>query len=155
MQTNEIEAALARLMPPPLSERAQGDLDALIDELSGSVRNETAVPDRSFPWKSLGGIAAGILAMAGGFAISKQAGAPLASSAQSATIRPGMVLISESDRVQSIRDEGWSEQADGSTMHAVRLNLIEENRLMDQETGIVVQVSEPREEIFFTPITAF
>jgi len=155
MQTNEIEAALARLMPPPLSEGAQGDLDALIDELSGSVRNETTVPDKSFTRKSLAGIAAGMFAMAGGFAISKQAEAPLPSAVQIKAIRPGMVLISESDRVQSIRDEGWSEEADGSTMHAVRLNLIEENRLMDQETGIVVQVSEPREEIFFTPITAF
>ena len=155
MQTDEIETALARLMPPPLSEGAQSDLDALIDELSGSFGNESAVKNKSLSWKVLGGIAAGLVVTAGGFAISKQTAMPLVASAQSVTTPPSMVLISESDRVQSIRDEGWSEQADGSTMHAVRLNLIEENRLMDQETGIVVQVSEPREEIFFTPITAF
>lgn len=155
MQTNEIEAALARLMPPPMSEGAQGELDALIDELSGACRDEVAIPPEAFPWKTLGGIAAGILVLAGGFAVSRQAVVPFVTSSQSTVIRPSMVLISESDRVQSIRDEGWSEQADGSTMHAVRLNLIEENRLMDRETGIVVHVSEPREEIFFTPVTAF
>lgn len=150
MQTNEIEAALARLMPPPLSEAGQRELEALIDELSGTDAGKVEVSHKLFPWKTLGGIAAGILAIAGGFGISRQA--PPASGTTNFT---EVVLISESDRVQSIRDEGWSEEADGSTMHSVRLSMIGENRLMDEETGIVVRVSEPREEIFFTPISAF
>jgi len=150
MQINEIEAALSRLMPPPLSVGGQRDLEALIDELAGIDESETAIVQKSFPWKTLSSIAAGILAIAGGFGITRQS--------QPTTVAgnlPGVVLLSESDRVQSIRDEGWSEDAYGSAMHSVRLNMVEENRLMDEETGIVVRVSEPREEIFFTPITAF
>ncbi len=155
MQTNDVEAALARLMPPSLSDGALDELHSLIDELSGSSPKEIAVFRPSGAWKIAGGIAAGLLAVAGGVTILKQAPAPSVSFSQNGIIRADMVLISESDRVESIRDEGWSEQADGSTMHAVRLNLIEENRLMDEETGIVMRVSEPREELFFTPITAF
>jgi hypothetical protein len=40
-------------------------------------------------------------------------------------------------------------------MHALRLSVVEENSLRDLETGIVVQISEPREEILLMPITAF
>ncbi len=150
MQINEIEAALSRLMPPPLSEGGQRDLEALIDELSGGDEDETVIAQKSYPWKTFGGIAAGILALAGGFGITRQE-QPISVVENF----PSVVLLSESDRVQSIRDEGWSEDAYGSAMHSVRLRMIEENRLMDEETGIVMRVSEPREEIFYTPITAF
>lgn len=150
MQINEIEAALARLMPPPLSEGGQYDLETLIDELSDGGEGESKVAQRTGLWKFFIGIAAGILALAGGFGITRQA-PPKAIAAN----LPGMVLLSESDRVESIRDEGWSEEMDGAAMHSVRLKMIGENRLMDEETGIVVRVSEPREEIFYTPISAF
>lgn len=118
----------------------------MIDELAGS--GEATV----FPWKSISAIAAGIFAAVGGFAL-KDSPAILASAMTAPP--PQMVLISESDQVQSIHDEGWSEQRDGSAMHSIRLRMIEKNRLMDEETGIVMQISEPREEIFLTPICAF
>ena len=40
-------------------------------------------------------------------------------------------------------------------MHAVRLSVVEENSLRDEETGIVMQVSEPRVVIFLLPVNAF
>jgi hypothetical protein len=52
-------------------------------------------------------------------------------------------------------DEGWRDSPDGSTMRAMRLNVIEENSLLDEETGIVIQVSEPREELLLMPISTF
>lgn len=67
----------------------------------------------------------------------------------------GIVLVSVSDRIESMTDEGWQESSDGSAMHALRLSAVEENSVRDEETGMVVQISEPREEILLTPISAF
>ena len=64
---------------------------------------------------------------------------------------PGFVLVSESDRIESMTDEGWQEDLDGSAMHALRLVAVEENNVRDEESGMVVRISEPREEILYTP----
>jgi len=64
-------------------------------------------------------------------------------------------LISGSDRVESMTDEGWQESQDGSAMRALRLNAVEERSVRDQESGIVVKISEPREEILLIPISSF
>jgi hypothetical protein len=69
--------------------------------------------------------------------------------------RAGLVLVGESDRIESMTDEGWQEESDGSAMRTLRLNVVEENSLLDEETGIVMQVSEPREEILLMPVSTF
>jgi hypothetical protein len=66
-----------------------------------------------------------------------------------------MILMGESDRIESMTDEGWQEDSDGSTMRAMRLNVVGENSLLDEETGIVMQVSEPREELLLMPVSTF
>jgi hypothetical protein len=66
-----------------------------------------------------------------------------------------MVLVGESDRVEAMTDEGWQEDSDGAPMQATRLRVVEENSLLDEQTGIVMQVSEPREEIFLMPVSTF
>ena len=63
--------------------------------------------------------------------------------------------MGESDRIESMTDEGWQEDSDGSAMRAMRLRVVEENSVLDEETGIVMQVSEPREEILLMPVSAF
>ena len=67
----------------------------------------------------------------------------------------GFVLVSESDRIESMTDEGWQEGSDGSAMHALRLSAVEVNNVRDTESGMLVVISEPREEILYTPISAF
>jgi hypothetical protein len=153
-----IEAVLARLMPPALGQNSQFEIDSMIDELAGS-----RVPERgsivSLRWLirtlAAGGIAASFGALYAVF--------PLVGSSPDSrvTIYPpretlsGLVLVSESDRIESMTDEGWQEDPDGSAMHALRLIAVEENSVRDEESGMVVQISEPREEILLTPITAF
>ena len=153
-----IEAVLARLMPPALGQNSQFEIDSMIDELAGS-----RVPERgsivSLSWLirtlAAGGIAASFGALCAVF--------PLVGSSPDSrvTIHPpretlsGLVLVSESDRIESMTDEGWQEDPDGSAMHALRLIAVEENSVRDEESGMVVQISEPREEILLTPITAF
>jgi hypothetical protein len=40
-------------------------------------------------------------------------------------------------------------------MHALRLNVVEENSVMDEEPGIIVLISQPREELLLMPISSF
>lgn len=150
-----VEAILARLMPPALSQDGQLEIEAMIDDLAGpEVQNLVPISSGKWLLSTLvgGGIAAavaGLLAlvpMIDGFS-TKQV-----STANKAPL--GFELVSESDRIESMTDEGWLEQ-DGSAMHALRLMAVEENNVRDVESGMVVRISEPREEILYTPITAF
>lgn len=153
--TSEVEAILARLMPAAMSQGGQEDIEAMLDELAGPPV-ETPEKIVRFPWLRrivTGGIAAAGLAAAWILSMGSP-DAPLVAS-HSAKLPPEFVLVSESDRIEKMTDEGWQEDTDGSAMRALRLNVVEENSLLDEETGIVMQVSEPREEILLMPISAF
>jgi hypothetical protein len=66
-----------------------------------------------------------------------------------------MTLGQVFDRVEAMSDEGWVADPDGAAMQAVRVRVVEANTLRDEATGIVVQVSDPREEMILTPVTVF
>ena len=154
-----IETILARLMPPALSVAGQRDIEAMLDELAGVAQPAPSARSAVVGWvrrmltgaiAAAGVAAALIFPLAAPPAPSSWAG--LTPAHESAT---GLVLVGESDRVESVTDEGLQEDSDGSTMRAVRLNVVEENSLLDEETGIVMQVSEPREEILLMPVNTF
>jgi hypothetical protein len=150
-----IETILARLMPPALSQDAQFEIDAMIDELAGpEAENVVGISSGRWLVRTVvgGGIAAALGAM---FAIF-----PMNSPSRVSTVLPmpavsELVLISESDRIDSMTDEGWQENPDGFAMRALRLNAVEENNVRDEETGMDVLISEAREEILLMPISAF
>lgn len=146
-----MEAILSRLMPPALSEDGQHEIESMLDELAGApaVRKQSA-SRRYFPI-IVGGIAATLAAALLIFQIAT----PPPRTTAAADTPPGFLLVGESDRVESMTDEGWHEEADGTTMRAMRLSVVEENSFFDEETGIVMQVTEPREELFLMPISAF
>jgi hypothetical protein len=68
---------------------------------------------------------------------------------------PGFTVVSESGRVEDMVDVGWSETPDGSAMRTLRLRVVEESRLRDEETGIVMNISQPREEFLLMPVSTF
>jgi hypothetical protein len=151
-----IETILARLMPPALSQAGQSGIESMLDELAGPEA-EKMVPVSSGKRKILavvgGGIAAavaGLLALAPG-----DDGISSPPAAAATQIMPEFMLVSESDRVESMTDEGWQEDSGGSAMHALRLVAVEENQVKDTESGMVVLISETREEILFSPISSF
>ncbi len=152
----EMEAVMARLMPPSFSQDCQHELEALIDDLAGP---EAAAEISPVNWTLRAVIGGGIAAAVGAlcavlpFHETLPNGPALVSVPEVPTF--GLVLISESDRVESMIDEGWSEDAYGSAMHAIRLNVIEENQIRDEESGMLVKISEPREEVFLMPISSF
>lgn len=151
-----VETILARLMPPALSEEGQREIEAMLDELAGPVAVVAPPAAAVVSWPHrwvIGGIAAAGVAAAMIFPM-KPAAHPLASAADQETPAE-FQLVSESDRIESTSDEGWLEDADGSAMQALRLNVVEENNILDEETGILMTVSEPREEILLMPVSAF
>lgn len=153
-----IEAALARLMPPAFSDDGQRGIEAMLDELAGD-RND-AKPSRSGirrpgPWLIGTGIAAAIGVLWAVMPSARNDSHPVAVAIRSNASSSGLVLVSESSRVESMTDEGWREDADGAAMQALRLNVVDENSVRDEETGMIVRISEPREEILLTPVSAF
>jgi hypothetical protein len=150
-----IEAILSRLMPPALSEHGQREIETMLDELAGpAAANESAARSRPRLWPLVGGIAAAITALA----VISQAFNPMAPSVIARAVIPDDVLfelVGESDRVEAIKEDGWRESPEGSALRATRLRVVEENSLLDRETGIVMQITEPRDELLLMPVSAF
>ena len=143
-----IEAVLARLMPPGLSQQGQVEIEAMIGELAGPESSRG--PSWFIRCAIGGGIAAAIGALIAVFP-TQPAARPFAV----VEADRGYSLVSGSDRIESMTDEGWQEDADGLAMHTLRLKAIEENEVRDERSGMVVLISEPREEILSIPVNAF
>ena len=144
-----VETVLARLMPPALSQDCQMDLEAMLDELAGDSENPSK--PRQYRWWIGGGIAAALAAIAAVFPLWQDS----PRTARVPPVAPGLELVSGSGRIESVTDEGWHEDSNGFAMRALRLNVVEEDSVRDVESGMVVQISQPREEILLMPVTAF
>ena len=143
-----IEAVLARLMPPALSQQGQIEIEDMIGDLAGPESS------RGQSWFIRCAIGGGIAAAIGALIAIYPTG-PTAPPSAVAEADPGYSLVSVSDRIESMTDEGWREDADGLAMHTLRLKAIEENQVRDEGSGMVVLISEPREEVLSIPVNAF
>jgi len=163
---SQFETKLRRsLMPPALSDAATESIHALLDELAGAETNmdiqpaSAAISSKSSPWAAAAAAVAALFGVAAWFA------APILDDlAFLTTSRDGfaaddgyesMHLVDESTRLAWVEDEGWLDDPDGGALRAVRMRVIEENRLLDEETGIIVHVSSPREEMLLMPVSTF
>lgn len=149
-----IEAALARLMPTAMSAAGQRSIEDMLDGLAAESK---VVRSRSFARPLAGlGIAAAIAALVTLPGLLKT-GVEIASSpqVQADVASLGVHLVEQSERVESMSDEGWVADPDGSAMQAVRLRMVSEDTVRDEETGYTVRVSEPRDEILLMPVSAF
>lgn len=158
-----IEATLSRLMPPALSASGQRAIEDMLDELAGT---DTSLRRQHPHWLRFAvpsGIAAALVL---GFGLSPKPSQPtaLASSltqtppsafAAAADSDSGLVLISATDEVEDIADEGWLGTPDGEALQAVRCRMVVASHFLDEETGLEVVVSEPREETVLTPVSLF
>jgi len=150
---DSIERALSRLMPVGLSETGQQSIEEMLDRLIGE---EPVSKSRHQTIK--------IIALIGSLGIAAAAVLMISTPVSTLAIfsekpkevtKQQLSLVGETGRVENMTDEGWVSDLDGGTMEAVRFRVVEENTLRDEETGIVVQVSEPREELLLFPVTAF
>jgi hypothetical protein len=152
----EIEDILARLMPAALSERAGAEIGETIDQLARDAGLDIpTIQPAAARWPWLGGAAAAVLALAA-FVFWKPDGASQQSAEAPAVIDiPELVRISHSDTLQSVVQEGWSDDVGGKPHQALRLHMVARQQILDEETGIVMTVSEPREEVLLLPVYTF
>lgn len=154
----DIEKALSRLMPAALSESGRRSLDELIDGLAAGKPVAAAPAPVRRPWAWGAGIAAAAAALV--VALNLTATAPEEGVVEAAlpvapAARGGLVLIGQSERVETAVPEDWMSESDGVAHRAWRLRVVDEERLHDVETGYEVLVSRPREEVVLMPVTAF
>jgi hypothetical protein len=148
----EMERALMRLMPVSLSEGAQSEIEAQFDELAGEAGVVGFDFSRTTKWLAGTGIAAAVAIGFAVFLIGQQKASPVAATPQG---DQGLVFLTASDRVENVSDEGLFVDAGGSAIRKVRVRVVEESRIRDEETGIVVMLTEPREEMYSVPVSTF
>lgn len=152
-----IETILARMMPPALSADGQREIEDMLDELAGP--SEEIIPVKAWfsrPWfrgVAAAGIAAAVILALAMPRLNTTAPVPVVVLEQEAA--DGVVLVGESGQIKSMSEQGWQENPDGSALRTLRMKVVEENRFLDEETGIVMLVSEPREEYLLMPVSAF
>lgn len=153
----DVERALRELMPVALSEQSQHEIGEMLEDLSGS---ESRGMGRKARMRRVlfGGAAAAALLVCGftffPVMIPEQA-RPVIASQSSNEAAGEMELLSESDRVEKVLDEGLFVDSGGSAVRKVRVRMVEESRFQDKETGIIVMLTEPREEMYMLPVSKF
>ena len=154
----EMEEALRRLMPVAVSGDAQERLETMLDELAGDPEIERFDFRRPAKWLAGAGIAA---ALGLGIYVSVPRQSSPVKTVDSAPVSnpadlpPELVFLSESDRVEGVSDDGLYIDTGGSAVRKVRIRVIEESQIRDEESGIVVMLTEPREEMYMVPVSTF
>lgn len=146
----DTEEALQRLMPVGLSAGLQEGLEECFDELAGESKMDFyAVAKRI---AAIGAVAVLVAGLVLGMIIIQTPGDRLAGLDEA---EPDVVFLEELDRVEDVSDEGLYVDAGGSAVRKLRVRVVEESRIRDEETGIVVDLSAPREETYLVPISTF
>lgn len=147
---SETEAALRRLMPVGLSEGSRKELEAEFEELAGG-----GAIGFGLAAKWVAGVGFAAIVLLGLFLGVVKTQMPVDGLVGLDGAAPDVVFLEESDRVEDVSDEGLYVDAGGSAVRKLRVRLVEETRMRDEETGIVVDLTEPREETYLVPISTF
>ena len=155
----DLEKALARLMPSAISGKGQQSMEDLIDSLAAGETVATALPEKTasrWPW--LGGIGAAAAAVVVALSLPRP-DVPAVVETPAVPEPPpasgGLVLIGQSEVVEEAVPEDWMSETDGVPHRAWRVRVVDQERLRDVETGLEVLVSHPREEFRLLPVTSF
>ncbi len=157
--TESMEAILGRLMPPAISGESQAEMENMIDGLAGAEpEKEKVVPISTGGWFARWAVGGGIAAALGLLGALYMGDGSVREPGNGGLVQEmssGLIVVKETDHVESVTDEGLQENADGSTVRALRVKAVETNQVLDKKSGIVVEIHEPREEILLTPINEF
>jgi hypothetical protein len=148
----EIERMLGeRLIPRGFSERGRQAIEGLIDELAG----ESPSPAGRGRWWGTGAAAAAVLAVAGWGWWSSPEVTPAAPAVVGELVSP-LELLSESVGVVSAEpDLEFRSDAEGKLLEAWHVQVVSEERFRDTESGHVVTVRHPRDELVLMPVSNF
>lgn len=152
----DIEKALARLVPSAISDRGQRSLEDLIDNLAAGETVVETLAARRQPWGWLGGVGAAAAAVT--LAVVIPAGEPEDASSLAAPApveKESFVILEQSKHVESAEPEDWTSESDGVTHRAWRVRVVNQERVQDLETGYEVLVSHPQDEVILRPVNTF
>lgn len=153
-KADTVEEILARLMPVAMSESAEEEIFDNLEELASTLDHESVggVPKR-WPWITGAAAAFGLSAL--GVLHTSHSSPNRGTLAASPDSLPSLVNLSRIDTLQSIEGQGWWEDGEGNAHQSLRLNMVAHQEILDQETGIRMTVSEPREETILVPVSTF
>lgn len=173
---NSIEEKLRRLVPPALSEEGQFRLEETVDRLAGvQSEGESSSSSRSearvfvWPWKAVAVVAALAIPV---IMIQSydpedtdrslaQVELPISVDQSSQMISQKvwpqeMLLLRSTKLIDAQVDDGLIVPVNGSAPHyRYRYRVVDEERVRDLETGIVVTLRQPRQEVVTIPVTQF
>lgn len=168
----DIEKALAALVPSALSARGQRSLDELIDSLAAGESPLAELPEpeatpapelapaRRRPWGAWAA-ATGAAAAAVVFAFqmpgqhSAQGAAQVVVTPPAAVTTPEVESLGQDEFVDSAVPENWMSVKDGVPHRAMRVRYVTEERLRDNKTGYEMVVSQAHEDVDWSPIDRF
>jgi len=175
-----IEDKLSQLIPSSVSEEGQMKMEDTIDELvdssfdlaeiatvqdatQDSLRQaSTGTSLSSWPWKAAAAIA--LLAVPAVMFEWKSSLFDSVPPSSLAVIDPvsevfgssQLVVLKTTNRVDGLEDDGLILPLDGSAPHyRYRYHVIDEERVLDEKTGIVITLRQPRQEVVTVPVTQF
>lgn len=152
--SENVEEILARLMPAALGVESTRGIEDELDALAARDISTAGRFGKVVRWIGASAGVAAIFCLAL-FFVPERASSPVAGHVAANAPVNRLEVVRSAELVRSVSDEGWKEQEDGTAVHALRLNVVGEKVLRDAETGIVVKVSQPREEWILTPVTSF
>jgi hypothetical protein len=152
---SDMEKKLVRLVPPALSEGGQRSLEQMIDDLAG-VEVDSAVGYRRKFLKLVATVAvlavpAGVF-LFGGF--SEETEETLAMAEVGDFLE--MELLTSIKRVDAQEDDGLIVPSNGAVPHyRYRYRVIDEEVVRDPQSGEVITLRQPRQEVVTIPVTYF
>ncbi len=150
----EIERRLQRcLTPRGFSTEGMASIEDMIDELAGESAKRAMFDGHAVGWIS-GSAAAGIaLAFALTWLNAPEKPEPVAA------ISTGVELVSlvseEEGVVAAEADEELLADSDGRLMRAWHVQVVNQERFVDPQTGHEITVVQPRDELVLMPVSAF
>ncbi len=166
-----IEDKLNSLVPPSISEHGQSRMEDAIDQLAGL---EQAGPSKidEMPatltkkwnkgnggggWKAAAALA--LLAVPVVMFLNKEESAPSIAHLDSGTEVVNLselVVLRSMNRIDGREDDGLIIPVNGSSPHyRYRYRVTDEEQVRDDETGTVITLRQPRQEIVTIPVTRF
>lgn len=152
-----LEQKLARLMPTALSGEGQHSIEEMLDRLAVEAPAHQQ-PVRAAAWRKWGAGISGIAAaLVAGVWVAQKIESPRGGALSVVADLPAacVQLVGEFDQVSEVAADGWREDPDGAALHVVRVSAVEQDDLLDEESGLVVQIVQPREEVILMPINTF
>lgn len=167
---NSIEEKLRRLVPPSLSEEGEFRLGETVDRLAGvqsrsGSRRRPVVGKVARLWKAVAVVA--ILAIpvvmiqfadrdVGGSSLAQlDPSISLDGVSEMANLQE-MVLLKSTKLIDGRVDDGLIVPDDGAAPHyRYRYRVVDEEQVRDLESGAVITIRQPRQEVVTIPVTQF